>query len=220
MELKYLQSKNVKTLSDIYDSDVVTLQTISKLLTKEAPAYGIHIVGSVATTQTTTDISGSLSKLLAHKTDAIAVLLVGAQYGTAVNQINQAKYPGVVVAQSGAALPLASIGSPANGWAWPGTWTAPGNNELSAKFTAEYEKKYGATPLYTAAEAYDMAYYAARALKKAGSTDKGAIVTALKAVGEEGFPGLLGDVKVKDGQEVPLGFMITVKSGKIVPLGQ
>jgi hypothetical protein len=45
-------------------------------------------------------------------------------------------------------------------------------------------------------------------------------VTALKAVGEEGFPGLLGDVKVKDGQEVPLGFMITVKSGKIVPLGQ
>jgi branched-chain amino acid transport system substrate-binding protein len=220
LELKYLQSKNVKTLSNIYDSDLPTDQAISEALAKEAPAYGIKVVGTVASTSSTTDISGSFSKLLAYKTDAISVVLVGAQFGTAVNQINQAKYPGVVVSQAGAALPLAPIGSPANGWTWPGTWTAPGTNELSAKFTAEYEKQYGGAPFYTAAEAYDMVYYAARALKKANSTDKGAIVTALKAVGEEGFPGLLGDVKVKDGQEVPLGFMITVKNGKIVPLGQ
>jgi branched-chain amino acid transport system substrate-binding protein len=220
MELKYLQSKKVKTLSNIYDSDLPTDQAISAALAKEAPTYGIKVVGTVSATSTTTDISGSFSKLLAYKTDAISVVLVGAQFGTAVNQINQAKYPGVVVSQAGAALPLASIGSPANGWTWPGTWTAPGDNELSAKFTAEYEKKYGATPFYTAAEAYDMVYYAARALKKANSTDKGAIATALKAVGEEGFPGLLGDVKVKDGQEVPLGLMIAVKNGKIVPLGQ
>lgn len=220
IELKYLQSKNVKTLSNIYDSDLPTDQAISEALAKEAPTYGIKVAGTVATTSTTTDVSGSFSKLLAYKTDAISVVLVGAQFGTAVNQINQAKYPGVIVSQAGAALPLAPIGSPANGWTWPGTWTAPGNNELSAKFTAEYEKQYGGTPFYTAAEAYDMVYYAARALKKANSTDKGAIVTALKAVGEEGFPGLLGDVKVKDGQEVPLGFMITVKSGKILPLGQ
>jgi branched-chain amino acid transport system substrate-binding protein len=218
--LKYLQSKNVKTLSYIYDSDLPTHQAISKVFEKEASTYGINIVGSVAATSTTTDITSSFSKLLAYKTDAIYVLLVGAQFGTAVNQVNQAKYPGVVVAHSGAAIPLASIGGPANGWSWAGAWTAPGNNELSAKFTADYEKKFGETPDYVAAEAYDMVYYAARALKEANSTDKGAIVTALKAVGEEGFPGLLGDVKVKDGQEVPLGFMITVKNGKIVPQGE
>jgi branched-chain amino acid transport system substrate-binding protein len=218
LTLKYLQAHNVKTLASLYDADSPTYQALEQATKSEAPQYGIKVVGTVTSLLATTDIASSVSKLTGYGSEAIEVLLNGNQNATAANLISQQNYPGLVIAQSGAQSVLAGSGNKADGWTWPVDWLAPGQNQASKDFTTRYMAKFGSTPAYYAAEAYDQVYFAARALKAANSIDKDALVAALKSVGETGFSGLLGDIKVRNNQESGLGFLVQVQGGKVSAL--
>jgi branched-chain amino acid transport system substrate-binding protein len=216
--LKYLQDHKAKTVAILYTTDVGTMVNINQVLASQAAKYGIAVVGGVTTQSSTTDISGSISKLLDYHSDAVIVLVTGAQNTNAASLISQKKYEGIVIAQAGASSVLEKTGATANGWTWAVSWSPPGTNAASQAFTEKYTAKFGSPPPPVAAEAYDEVYYAARAIKAANSTSKTALTAALKSVGEAGFPGLLGDVKVVNNQEEPVGLLVQVQNGKIVPV--
>ncbi|MDH7804570.1 MULTISPECIES: ABC transporter substrate-binding protein [unclassified Rhizobium] len=79
-------------------------------------------------------------------------------------------------------------------------YTAGGDNT----YKADYETAYG-EPFASAWSGYahDTALFAAAAINKAGSKDRGAILAAIAALGNEGFTGVTGEIKLdSDGQRL------------------
>ena len=77
----------------------------------------------------------------------------------------------------------------ANGIVWSSDWV-PGApfGSLSDTFASEYKAAYGGkVPSNWAAEAYDAVWFAARAMKQAGSTDPTKLQAALTSVGNAGL---------------------------------
>jgi len=69
-----------------------------------------------------------------------------------------------------------------------------------------------------AAEAFDATYFAARALKEAGSTSPAAVDEALIKEGKAGYTGVLGKATVTDGQEHSKAVLVQWENGAAVPL--
>ena len=68
-------------------------------------------------------------------------------------------------------------------------WTTSSSQE----FVTKYKEEFGEDPLNYAAEAYDAAWFLARALKEAGSADRESIKDALATVAADSYDGALGE---------------------------
>jgi branched-chain amino acid transport system substrate-binding protein len=191
----YLQEKNVKTMSVIYNASLPTLKEIGeKVLPGMANKLGFKILSSTAVQQTTQDFTAPISKLVGEKPDAAAILLVGAQNPTAMKQLRQAGFKGTVLGNSGAgAGNLKPAGADGAGMTWPADFSASQKGQATQNFVKAYQAKYnGENPLNYAAEGYDAAWWLARALKDAGSADRASIHKGLVNVAKAGFEGAMG----------------------------
>jgi branched-chain amino acid transport system substrate-binding protein len=190
----YLKAKNVKTISIIYNAAFPTLKEIGeKVLPSIAQQNGITIKSSTGVQTTTQDFTAPISKLVADKPDTAAILLVGAANATAMKQLRQAGYTGPVIGNAGAgAGNLAPAGPSGAGMTWPTDFSPQQKTKTTQDFVAAYQAKYNEAPLNYAAEAYDAAWWLARAIKKQGSADRVDIQKGLAAVAKEGFDGAMG----------------------------
>lgn len=159
--------------------------------------YNGGVAGEVYTTVNQPDYSAEIAQLQAANPDAVYVFYPG---GMGVNFIKQFRQAGLL-----GKIPLMSV-STADGSTIPalketalgvisGTFWGPDfNNEVSKKFVAAFEKKYGRIPSQYAAQSYDSALLIDSALKKTGGnvTNKKAFADALRAAE---FKSLRGDLK-------------------------
>jgi branched-chain amino acid transport system substrate-binding protein len=166
------------------------------------------------------NIASEVSTLLSYHPDAIALDVVLTQNSTAATLLKQGGFSGPVIAEDGAGNgSLSGAGSAANGIVWSSDWV-PGApfGTVSAAFNKAYVAAYHKTPSDWAAEAYDATYYAARALKAAGSTSPAAVVAALTKEGKSGYLGALGHATVVSGQENAKPVLVQWENGVAVPM--
>jgi branched-chain amino acid transport system substrate-binding protein len=206
----YLQSKHVKTVAAIYNSDLPATKVVLDALNANAAKYGYKVVGSTTVPTTTSNISSGITKVLGFHADALLVSLTTSQVATAATLIHQAGFTGPIVSGQGSDNnALAPAGAAASGWTWATDWSPAVKTSASAKFVADYTKKYGQQPGAFAVEAYDEMYFFAHGLVKAKSVDPDKLAAALTAVGAEGFSGVTADkITVIKNQEQAHGVLV------------
>ncbi|GAA1853455.1 ABC transporter substrate-binding protein [Pseudonocardia ailaonensis] len=192
---KFVAEQGWKSLGIIYTTSSPTLIKIgSTVLPDLAKELGISVVGSVGTTPTTQDFSAPIAQILGAKPDGVAVIQTGASNVTAMTQLRQAGYTGPVLGNSGAgAGNLTPAGANGAGMVWPTDFSSLVSSPGSEKFSGLYRQMFGKEPTNYAAEAYDAAWFVARAIKAAGSTDRAKVKDAMVAAGKEPMSGALGD---------------------------
>ncbi|MDT9591695.1 ABC transporter substrate-binding protein [Nocardioides zeae] len=191
---QYIEETGAESLGIIYTEATPTLQDIgTNTLPAMAEELGIEVTASVGTQATTQDFSAPISQVLGSEPDLVAVLLVGAANPTAMTQLRQAGYDGPVLGNSGASAGnLDQAGDAGEGMVWPTDFNAAMTPESSQAFTEAYREEYGEDPLNYAAEAFDAAWFLARALKEAQSADRESVKDGMHTVAEEPFDGALG----------------------------
>jgi branched-chain amino acid transport system substrate-binding protein len=217
---QWLRSKKVKTVAILEDSNFPTEVTLGQETTTDASKYGFKVVGTSSVLAAQSNIASEVSTLLSYHPDAIALDVVLTQNSTAATLLKQGGFSGPVIAEDGAGNgSLSGAGSAANGIVWSSDWV-PGApfGTVSAAFNKAYVAAYHKTPSDWAAEAYDATYYAARALKAAGSTSPAAVVAALTKEGKSGYLGALGHATVVSGQENAKPVLVQWENGVAVPM--
>ena len=147
--------------------------------------YKGKIAGEVYTKLGQKDYQAEISALRAAKPSAVFIFLPG---GMGINFVKQ-------YAQAGLSkkIPLYSVYSvdaltlPAMKDAAVGTygvqhWSPDLGNTVNRRFVTEYRKKYGKTPAFYAAQAYDTVLFLDHAIRKAGGVgDRDKLRTAMRA---------------------------------------
>lgn len=192
---KFIEETGAKSLGIIFTEATPTLQEIgTKTLPDLAKELGIEVTKSVGTQATTLDYSAPISQVLRSKPDLVAVLLAGASNPTAMLQLRQAGYTGPVLGNSGASAGnLDPAGENAAGMVWATDFTSLTQTASSLAFVDAYTAEYGEAPINYAAEAYDAAWFMARAIKQAQSADRESIKDAMAEVASEPWTGALGE---------------------------
>lgn len=200
----YIKDTGAKTLGIVYTEATPTLQEIgTRTLPALAKDLGIDVVASVGTQATTQDFQAPIGQVLGKKPDLVSILLVGPQNPTAMTQLREAGYDGAVLGNSGASTGnLDPAGEDGEGMVWPTDFNAAMSAESSKKFVELYKAEYGEKPTNYAAEAYDAAWFLAKALKEAQSPDRESIKDAFSAVADDSFDGALGQGLFWEGQEL------------------
>jgi branched-chain amino acid transport system substrate-binding protein len=199
----WLKSQKVKTVAVLQDSDFPTEVSLAKETAADGPKYGYKVIATDSVLAAQSNISAEVSKLASAGADAVALDVLLTQNATAATELKQAGYKGDIIAEDGAGGgSLLGAGSAANGIVWASDWV-PGApfGSVSNNFTTAYKAAYHIAPNDWAAESYDEAFYAARALKAAGSVSPAAVDAALIQEGKQGFTGVLGHATVSGGQE-------------------
>ncbi len=191
----YIADTDAKTLGIVYTEALPTLQEIgSDTLPGMAEEMGIEVVASVGTQTTTQDFQAPIKQVLDADPDLVSILLVGGQNPTAMTQLREAGYDGPVLGNSGASTGnLDPAGKDGEGMVWPTDFNADMSAESSQAFVELYREEHGEDPTNYAAEAYDAAWFFAKALKEAQSPDRESIKDAMAVVAEEPFDGALGE---------------------------
>ncbi|GGO80004.1 ABC transporter substrate-binding protein [Nonomuraea cavernae] len=190
----HIKSKNVKTLGVVYNTTLPTLKEVAeKVLPEMGAELGFSVVSSAAVQMTTQDFAAPISKVVKEKPDAIALLLVGGQNPTAMRQLRQAGFDGLVLGNTAAgAGNLKPAGQDGAGMTWPSDFHPDQPGESTKKFVDLYQAKFNERPLNYAAEGYDSAWWLARAVKQAGGASRDDIQRGLDVVAAEGFEGAMG----------------------------
>jgi branched-chain amino acid transport system substrate-binding protein len=198
----YVEENGWKTVGVIYTST----PTLEEVGTKSIPDLGLEVVAEVNTTPTTQDFAPAISQVLAKNPDVVSILQVGASNPTAMTQLRQAGYEGPVLGNSGASAGnLKPAGDAGKGMVWAVDFHREQDIPSSKEFVEAYKAEYNEDPLNYAAEAFDAAWFLARAIKEAGSADRAAIKDGMAAIAKEPFTGALGeDLEWKD-QTIQVG---------------
>jgi branched-chain amino acid transport system substrate-binding protein len=216
----WLEAQKVKTVAVLQDSDFPTEVSLAQETKSDGPKYGFKVIATDSVLSAQSDISAEVSKLISSGAKAIALDVLVTQNATAATEIRQGGFKGPIIAEDGAGGgALLGAGSAANGIVWASDWV-PGapTGSVSNAFTKAYKAAYGTEPSDWAAESYDAGFYAARALKAAGSTSTKAVDAALISEGKKGFLGVLGRAKVINGQEVAKADLVQWENGAAVSL--
>lgn len=218
---KFIEDTGAKTVGVIYTEATPTLQEVgSKTVPAMAKDLGIEVVASVGTQATTQDFQAPINQVLKKKPDLVSVLLVGPQNPTAMTQLREAGYDGPVLGNSGASTGnLDPAGKAGEGMVWPTDFNAAMTAPSSQEFVKLYKAEYGENPTNYAAEAYDAAWFLAKALKEAQSADRESVKDAFGVVAEETFDGALGSgLRWEDQDLVVPGVMVeyTTEGEKVV----
>lgn len=208
---RYIEETGARSLGILYSEANPTVQDIgTNTLPAMAEELGIEVTGSVGTQATTQDFSAPINQVLAGDPDLVAVLLVGAANPTAMTQLRQAGYDGPVLGNAGASGgSLDPAGEDGVGMVWASNFHHQMEAASSQAFVAAYREEYGEDPLAYAAEAYDAAWFLARALKEAGSADRISVKDGMLAVADQPVDGALGEqISWTDRQIVTPGVVV------------
>jgi branched-chain amino acid transport system substrate-binding protein len=191
---QFIEEQGWKSVGIIYTQATPTLSEIgSKTLPSMLEEMDIEVTNSIGTQATTQDFRAPISQILSDDPDGVAILQVGAANATAMTQLRQAGYDGKVLGNSGASVGnLEPAGKDGAGMIWPVDFHHKMSAASSQEYVTLYEEEYGEKPTNYSAEAYDAAWFLAKAIKEADSADREAIKDAMATVAEESFDGALG----------------------------
>lgn len=169
---------------------------VTEAFIKEAERLGLQVVSKEGYADGDKDFRAQLTKIAATNPD---VLLVPDYYEQAALISTQAREVGITATLIGPdgwdgvakALDSSAYGAIENSY-FTNHYSVEDKSEKVQNFLKAYKAKYNEEPSAFAALAYDAAYLMKDAIEKAGSTDKDAIIQAMKA---SDFDGVTGHLK-------------------------
>lgn len=169
---------------------------VAEAFVKEAERLGLKIVAKEGYAEGDKDFRAQLTKVAATNPD---VLLVPDYYEQVALITTQAREVGVKSTFIGPdgwdgvakALDSSAYGAVENSY-FTNHYSVEDTNERVQNFLKAYREKYKDEPSAFSALSYDAAYLMKAAIEKAGSTDKDAIVKAMK---ESNFDGVTGHLR-------------------------
>lgn len=168
---------------------------VTEAFVKEADKLGLKVVAKEGYAEGDKDFRAQLTKIASANPD---VLLIPDYYEQAALISTQAREVGVKSTLIGPdgwdgvakALDPSSYGAIENSY-FTNHYSVEDKNEKVQNFLKAYKAKYNEEPSSFAALSYDAAYLMKDAIEKAGSTDKEAIIKALKGIEFDGVTGHL-----------------------------
>lgn len=189
---KYLQDAGI---NDVYLM-APNYQAGKDMLAGVQRYYKGNVVGQVFTKLGQSDYQAELSALRAAKPKAVFVFLPG---GMGINFMKQYDQTGLraeiplYTAFTADAVSLPAVKDAALDVLGTQTWSPDMDNAVNKKFVADFRAKYGYTPSFYAAQAYDTAMFLDAAVRKVGNvTDRDALRAAMRS-GD--FPNTRGSIK-------------------------
>lgn len=187
---------NAKTVALLVNNSSDYSDGVAEAFVKEAEKLGLQVVAKEGYAEGDKDFRAQLTKVAATNPD---VLLVPDYYEQAALISTQAREVGVKATFIGPdgwdgvakALDSSSYGAIENSY-FTNHYSVEDQNEKVQNFLKAYREKYNEEPSAFSALAYDTAYLMKDAIEKAGSTDKDAIIKAIK---ESDFAGVTGHLK-------------------------
>ena len=187
---------NAKTVAIMVNNSSDYSDGVAEAFVKEAERLGLKIVAKEGYAEGDKDFRAQLTKVAAANPD---VLLVPDYYEQAALISTQAREVGVKATLIGPdgwdgvakALDSSSYGAIENSY-FTNHYSLEDKSEKVQNFLQAYKAKYNEEPSAFAALSYDAAYLMKAAIEKAGSTDKDAIIKAMK---ESDFDGVTGHLK-------------------------
>jgi len=189
---KYMTDKkinNVYAMSPNYQAGKDMIKGFKRM-------YKGNIVGEVYTKLGQKDYQAEISALRAANPSAVFIFLPG---GMGINFIKQYAQAGLskkiplYSVYSVDALTLPALKDAAVGTFGVQHWSPDLGNSVNRRFVETYRKKYGKTPAFYAAQAYDTVMFLDNAIRKAGGVgDRDKLRTAMRA-GD--FPNTRGTFK-------------------------
>lgn len=169
---------------------------VTEAFVKEANRLGLEIVAKEGYAEGDKDFRAQLTKVVATNPD---VLLVPDYYEQAALISTQAREVGIKATFIGPdgwdgvakALDPSAYGAIENSY-FTNHYSVEDKSEKVQSFLQAYKAKYNEEPSAFAALSYDAAYLVKDAIEKAGSTDKDAVIKAMK---ESDFAGVTGHLK-------------------------
>ena len=189
---KYMTDKkinNVYAMSPNYQAGKDMIKGFKRM-------YKGKIVGEVYTKLGQKDYQAEISALRAANPSAVFIFLPGGMVINFIKQYAQAglskKIP-LYSVYSVDALTLPALKDAAVGTFGVQHWSPDLGNSVNRRFVESYRKKYGKTPAFYAAQAYDTVMFLDNAIRKAGGVgDRDKLRTAMRA-GD--FPNTRGTFK-------------------------
>jgi branched-chain amino acid transport system substrate-binding protein len=214
--LDHLEAEGVKTVSVLYNA---TFPTFALLGEEDVPAMaeerGMEVVQSLPVQMTTQDFAGQSQQIASEKSDALVMLLIAPQSVTALGQLKDAGYDGIITATSvQAAGNIKEAGADANGLVYPVPFSVAMDNESSVAFTEAFKEKFGKDPNPYNADGYDAMWWIARAIKASGDSSREGIQDGLEQVASEGYSGAMGDVTFEGNDARVPGILVQWQDGK------
>jgi branched-chain amino acid transport system substrate-binding protein len=191
----FLKAGGYKSMAIMYSAFIPTLVDIgSKALPDMAKSVGITVTDTIGAQATTQDFSAQIQQVLKKKPDVVAVLEYAAANATAVTQLRQAGFTGQIISTTSASAGvLKPAGDAAKGTVWASYFSPEETAPSTQAFVKAFTTAYGTPPNQWNAEAYDAAYFMAKAWKEAGTTDHESMMRAMGKVADSGkFDGALG----------------------------
>ncbi|UMG91183.1 ABC transporter substrate-binding protein [Nocardioides sp. TF02-7] len=200
----FVEENGWQSVAQLYANYIPTLSDIGEnALPALAEETGMEVTASLGSPQSTQDFTSQVQKALDSDPDVVAVNLFAASNPTAVSQLRQAGYEGPILSTvSAGSGVLTPAGDDASDVVWAADFHVDMEAESTQAFVAAYREKYDEDPLPYAAEAYDAAYFLARAIAEADSAGRDEIADAMAVVSEETHDGALGRNLVWEDQEL------------------
>ena len=177
---QYIDSHNIaKKVGIIYDSSDVYSSGIYEKFVQEAATKNFEIVAEEQfTADSKTDFTTQLTKIKAAEADLVFLPFYYSEAALVLNQAKQLDYSPIFFGCDGmdGILTLDNFDkSLAEGLMLLTPFSADATDDLTTKFVAEYQNRYGEIPNQFAADAYDCAYALKNAIESANITPSNSI---------------------------------------------
>lgn len=176
---------------------------------------GLNLTDVEGVAGTNTDFGSQVSKVVKSNPDAIGVLFQGAPNLTIVKQLREAGFKGQIWGQQGMLNDFYIKGGPSvQGTMISVSYSPALPSSATTKFTKDFEAKYNIKPSELSAHGYDAVWFAARAIKQAGSTDGAAIQKAMASTKQ--MDGAQGNLTFTDtGDARGSGGVVKINNGEL-----
>lgn len=193
-----LEAKEVGSVAMIYQAFNATIAALAEdTFPSQFESAGIEVVVNEGYPQGTDDFSAIVSRVLDRSPDAIGVLPSNDDVTSIMTQLQRQGFEGQIFGQAGIGAPglLDPVSDYAEGTIWATDFSPDLSFESSRDFVEAWSSENEEAANNFHAEAYDAVWFAARAIKAAGTADRAAVRDGLEQVASEGFDGALGPIE-------------------------
>ena len=206
---------NAKKAAILYNASNDYSIGLTKAFEEEAAKGNLQIVAKESYNKGDVDFKTQLTKIAASGAD---VLFLPEYYEEVAQIIPQAKATGIEMAMLGAdgwdgVKDKVQDKAQLEGALFCCGYSPESTDENLQAFIQKYKDKYGEEPKGFAAQGYDAMYLLKAAMEKAGSTEKTAVVAALKGID---FTGVTGKIVFDENRNPIKGVVVnTFKDGEV-----
>jgi len=210
--IELFQAKGVKKLAIIHQGDGYS-EDLAKLSKEKWSKMGMEVVAYEVVNKGEQDHSSLVTQVKSKEADGVFWTAYYADGALVIKQLRQAGYRGLIAVGDGSNHPklMEIAGKAAEGvfcFSNPTVDYLP----TAKAFAENFKKKYNLDPGPYSTLSYDGMYLMADAIKRAGSTDKKAIIAALAATKD--FQGIAGPISfTKENTLARSNFVTLVSKG-------